>query len=275
MQRIPVRSARTVVPASLPNQSLSQRLHDLQAQTDVRPEQMGALFDALFAQHFGRPAHRKHSWRDDVTFGRVFAWCLNHDVNPEDFISANMLLLRPRLGRHAFRPNMLVGANAEARYNGVLGRANRRFGTGSMRVFDSRETWLGRIRANLATSELEVAELFCSLALADDPITWEQATRAVRTHQDWQDYHARVGCWNRMSWSLGRDGAAREGLIASLSAAWQLAEKHRHGLGDCIGVTDFSWPAFVKLLRHVGFGPAKQERVEFAMSAGGSRWGNW
>jgi len=275
MQRMPVRSARGAVPASLPNQSLSQRLHDLRAQTDVRPEQIGALFDVLHRRHFGRPSRRRSTWRNNVTLGRVFAWCLNHDVNPEDFISANMLLLKPRLGRHTFWPNMLLGPRAEARYNGVLSRANRRFSAGSMHVFESRETWLGCIRANLATSELEVAELFCALALADDPITWEQAAAAVRTHQDWRDYRDRVGCWSRLLQSLGRDGALREGLIASLSAAWQVAEMHRHGLGDCIGVTDFSWPAFVKLLRHVGFAPVKRDPVVFAASAGGRRWGNW
>lgn len=275
MQRMPVRSARVVAPASLPNQSLAQRLQDLRAETDVRPDQMGALFDALFHHHFGRPSRRRASLQDNITFGRVFAWCLNHDVNPEDFISANMLLLRSRLGRHAFRPNMLVGANAEARYNGVLGRANRRFGTGTMRVFESRETWLGRIRANLAASEFEVADLFVSLALADDQVSWEQAVASVRTHQDWRDYQARVGCWNRLATSLGRDGALREGLIAKLTAAWQIAERLRHGLGDCIGVSDFSWGAFVRLLRHAGFEPKQRDHADFVSTAGGRTWGNW
>jgi hypothetical protein len=275
MQRMPVRSARVVAPASLPNQSLAQRLQDLRSQTDVRPDMLGPLFDALFLQHFGRPSRRRASLRDNTMFGRVFAWCLSHEVNPEDFISANMILLRPRLGRHAFRPNMLLGPKAEARYNGVIGRANRRFGTGSTRVFESRETWLGRVRANLLTSELEVAELFCSLALAGDPIEWTAAAASIRTHQDWRDYRDRVGCWNRLVTTLGREGAVREGLTASLGAAWQIAERHRSGLGDCIGVTDFSWPAFVRLLRHLELAPRKRDQVDFVAMAGGRKWGNW
>lgn len=258
MQRMPVRSAGGVVPASLPNQSLAERLHDLRSQTDVRPDQLGKLYDRLFQQHFGRWPHRRTSLRDNTTFGRVFAWCLNHDVNPEDYISANMRLLGPRLGRHSFRPNMLVGPRAESRYNGALGRANRRFGTGSQRVFLSRETWIGRIRTNLALSESEVADLFVSLALADDQITWDEASAMVTTSQDWRDYRAKTGCWHKLVWQFGPDGAKREGLIASLTAAWQIAEKLRHGLGDCIGFVDFSWPAFVRILRHAGFAPKRR-----------------
>lgn len=276
MQRMPVRTASAVVSASSPYQSLSQRLQDLRAQTDVRPENMGALYDALHLQIFGRRSHRRgSSLATSTTFGRVYAWCLNRDVKPEDYIAANMRLLRDRLGRHLFRPNMLLGPRAEARYNGALGRANRRFGAGSMHVFESRETWLGRIRVNLALSELEVAELFCSLALVGDPITWAEAAASVRTNQDWRDYQARVGCWTRIEDAYGRESAQREGLLARLTAAWQIAEKHRHGLGDCIGVTDFSWPAFVKLLQHVGLGVKPREKVEFAKAAGGTKWGNW
>lgn len=273
MRRMPVRGV--VSPASSTNQSLAQRLHDLRAEAEPKAELVGPLYADLFLKHFGTTPRRRMTMRDNVCFGRMFAWCLNHDVSVPDFISANMLLLKGRLGKHQFQPNMLVGPNAEARYNGVLGRANRRFHAGTMRVFDSRETWRGRIRANLIESEQEVAELFCSLALADDPITWDEAAKAVRTNQDWRDFQARVGCFATIVGCYGRDAALREGRIAQLSAAWSIAEKHRHGLADCLGVTDFSWGAFVRILRHVERPARSRPVTEFAVAAGGRTWGNW
>ena len=271
MQRMPVRSARVVAPASIPNQSLAERLRDLKSQTDVRPVEMGKLYDRLFQQHFGRWPHRRSSLKDNAMFGRVFAWCLNHDVNPEDYISANMRLLGPRLGRHPFRPNMLLGPKAEARYNGAIGRANRRFGSGSQRAFLSRETWIGRIRTNLALSELEVADLFVSLSLAGDSITFEDASTMIQTSQDWQDYRNKTGCWSKLVWQFGPDGAKREGLIATLTAAWQIAEKLRHGLGDCIGFVDFSWSGFVRILMHAGF--VAKDRGDTVSLLGMRMWG--
>ena len=186
-----------------------------------------------------------------------------------------MLLLKQRLGRYSFRPNMLLGPKAEARYNGVLGRANRRFQTGSARVFDTRETWLGRVRANLMTSELDVATLFVSLELADQPISWREAAESVETSKDWQDFQAQIGCYNEIRKLHGEPAARREGLLARLTAAWQIAERHRHGLGDCIGVTDFSWPAFVRVLRLARPAVPCSNQIEPALEAGGRLWGNW
>lgn len=275
MQRMPVRSARGVVPASLPNQSLSQWLHDLKSQTDVQHDTIGAIYDAQFRRHFGRPSWRRSSDRDNATLAKVQSWCAERGVDPEDFIAANMLLLKHRLGRHSFRPNMLLGTHAEARYNGVLGRANRRFQTGSTRVFDARETWLGRIRVNLMTSELDVAELFVSLELAGRPISWRDAAVSVETNKDWRDFQDQIGCYNEIRKLHGEPAVKREGLLARFSAAWQLAERHRHGLGDCIGVTDFSWPAFVRVLRLVRDQAAERPKFEPAVEAGGRLWGNW
>lgn len=275
MQRIPVRTAcgPAVAPVS-PYQSLSQRVAELRKVAAPRPDEVARLYDRLFLEHFGKPSRRVPSLRDNTSFGRVLSWCLNHDVRVEDFISANMLLLRHRLGRHAFRPNMLCGPGAEARYNGVLGRANRRFARGDVRVF-GRETRLGFIRMQLQTTEHDIADLWCSLALAGDPITWDQAVESVKRTDEWTQYQARRGCWLELVNSYGREAAEREGLLASLSAAWQIAERFQVGLADRIGIVDWSWAAFLRLLQHVLPKPKPKPESEFAEFAGGKIWGNW
>lgn len=275
MQRIPVRTASgTVVAPSSPYKSLSQRVVELRKVAAPRPDEVARLYDRLFLEHFGRRPRRGPSLADNTSFGRALAWCLNHDVRIEDFISANMLLLRHRLGRHPFRPNMLCGPGAEARYNGVLGRANRRFARGDVRVF-GRETRLGFIRLQLQTTEHDVADLWCSLALAGDPITWEQAAALVKQTDEWAQFQARRGCWFELVRDYGSEAAEREGLLASLSAAWQIAEKFQVGLADRISVTDWSWNAFLRLLQHVLPKPRPKPEGEFASFAGGKTWGNW
>lgn len=277
MQRRPVRSASgTVVErAALPTPCLSQRILDLQAEADAEPEAIGRLYDKLFLKHFGFPSPRRASTRANIAFGRVFAWCTRHGVRIADYIAANMLLLKPRLGRHTFQPLMLSGERAERRYNGVLGRANRRFQSGSMRVFDDRETWLGRLRAAVCVSEQDVAEVYVEVNLAGEELSWADAAGMVETTDEWRQFQRRGLAFHDLIVRYGIVAAEREALLASLRAAWAVAERLEHGLPDKIAYHRFSWPAFVRLLRYLGFAPKRTEQVLVPLCVGGSQWGNW
>lgn len=246
MQRTPVPSsdASLITRATLPNRSLSEWIQELDRRVEFTPELIGKLYDTLHKKHFGKPSWRRNNSRNNIAFGRAFAFCVRHEIDPAAYISANMALLRDWLKRSriAFQPTMLVGEKAEARYNGYMRRANRRFRRGDHRVFDVADTQIGRLRNDLYLSEHAVAEHYVALRLRGRDLPWEEVASMVTTSQTWKDVSARSGAW----FDLQRP--EDELLLARVRAAWAIAETYRHGLGDSIGFTDFSWRAFADLI---------------------------
>lgn len=293
MERIAYRSERTAVATpQVAERSLSQKLVELHTELNRLPESAEKVYDRLFALHLGEPSRRKDTPRNRALLERAQAWCAQHRVSFADYISANLILLRTRgwsperksarsytrKGR-TFRvrivPSWLLGAAAERRYNGVLGRANRRYQTGSTLVFP-RATWIGCIRENLFYAEFGAGELFVSLRLAGDPITWEEAVALTTPNNpDWSDFQRQVGRFTQLVTLVNQQRAVAERDFARLRAAWSVAQRVQPGLADRIGFTEFSWPAFADILAYATEDRrARRERNEIIL-AGGRTWGNW
>lgn len=281
MQRTPAIAGPDDEIYESPHSSLSQRLVALRDRLDSHPVLIGEIYDALYLKHFGVPSRRKRSTTNNLAFGRVFAWCLNHEVAVADYIAANMLLLRDRYPLRAksgrvinFTPGVLVGSKAEARYNGVLRRANSRHRQGTTDVFDATETWLGRIRSNLFQAEYDVAEVFVSAHLDGRSPSWRDVSGDVETNQDWRDFYAGRGAFASVANSYSRERAVTELMFAQLRAAWCVAEGVQHGLADRVGFSDFNWPDFSRLMCYVRDQRPKRERVDVTPHSGSS-WGKW
>lgn len=302
MQRIAYRSERTAVASpEVTERSLSQKLVESHALLNRLPESIELLYDRLFILHFGRQSMRRNTPRNVSALSRIATWCAQHRVNVADYISANFILLstrgvntfkktkptddetpepskRPK-GKKRWRvrivPAWLSGPTAERRYNGVLGRANRRFQVGSISAFTN-ETWIGRLRENLFYAESGAGELFVSLRLAGDPITWAQAVELTKpSNPDWADFQHRVGCFSVMANLLGEQRATAEARFAALRAAWSVAERVQPGLADRIGFTEFSWSAFADVLAYATESRRARTACADVFVDGGRTWGNW
>ncbi len=238
---------RSVSPPTL--RSLSEQLVDLRARLDNPPQEFdqGRIYDQLHLLIFGTRSRRKRtSLRNSVILGRLYSWCLDRGVDFPTYVSAQMTLCRG--GARAFRVNYLWGERAERRYNGYLRRANSRYRKGSREAFVGTETWVGRVRHELALSEAEVADIYVHACLAGHEIEWDEAVAAANVSDTWRRFVRKRGDWLRFADLFGEDRANGEGDLMRLAAAWQVAEGIRHGLPDCIGVTDFSWSAFAALM---------------------------
>ena len=277
MERTPVNSSRSAKRARLPYHSLAERLEELRLEVDREPDALfvGRLYDHLYRAHFDKPSRRDPSnMRTNTILGRVFSWCLQHDVDVATYIAANMTLLKPRLGRHGFQPNMLSGENAAMRYNGYLSRANKRYRRGTHEVFIGSETWLGRTREQLAMAEETVADYFVRLNLKDRDVTWDEAIEVCEVSDAWIEFTNGRGAWRTFAKLYDSKRPEQERRLMQLRAAWAVAQGLRSGLPNRIGFTEFSWPAFLDLMRQVL--PAPRPMVSVGdVDDLGDTWGNW
>lgn len=264
MQRTPLVDDCPPPPVSLPFRSLSERIRDLEAELDRVPDArfQQRIYDQLYLLHFGKPSRAKPSLKTNEIFGRLASWCARNEVDFATFIAANMTLLKPRLKRYGFQPNMLRGENAERRYNGYLARANRRYRCGSHSVFAGTETWVGRIRADLVETESEIADVFVRANLGGEPTTWEQAVACCEHTAVWVEFAKKRGAWTTLVSFYGSDRPVEEQKLAQLRAAWSVAQGLQHGLPDRIGFTEFTWSGFLDLMRQVLPEPKTRSAVD-------------
>lgn len=277
MERTPVTSSRNAKRARLPYHSLAERLEELRREVDREPDAtfVGRLYDHLYRTHFDRPSRRDPSnMRTNTILGRVFSWCLQNEVDVATYIAANMTLLKPRLGRHGFQPNMLSGDNAAMRYNGYLSRANKRYRRGTHEVFIGSETWLGRTREQLVMAEEAVADYFVRLNLRGIDVTWDAAVEVCEVTDAWIEFTNHRGAWRTFAQLYDSKRPEQERRLMQLRAAWAVSQGLRTGLPNRIGFTEFSWPAFLDLMRQVLPDPRPMVSVG-AVDDLGDAWGNW
>lgn len=276
LDRTPV-AADAPKRAKLPYQSLAERLAEHRKQTDRSPDPtfVGRLYDHLYQLHFDRPSRRRSDdLRTNAILGRVFSWCVMHDVDVATYIAANMTLLKDRLGRHSFQPNMLSGEKAANRYNGYLSRANKRYRRGTHEVFVGSETGIGRLREQLALSEESVAEYYVRVNLRGVTVTWEDAIDCADVTSEWVDFTNHRGCWRSLAEVYGQDRPAQEFRLMQLRAAWSVAQGLQNGLPNRIGFTEFSWRAFLDLMQQV-LPERKPAPAGVDLTDIGDTWGNW
>lgn len=80
----------------------------------------------------------------------------------------------------------------------------------------------------------------------------------------WREVIAgRAPGYHRACSTLGTTKVPKEREFARLRAACSIAEQYQHGLADRIGFTEFSWPAFAKLIRRVVGKTRPRETFDF------------
>lgn len=247
--------------------SLALDLQALEASLAVPGFDDGAtiesIYDALYRQYFDRPSPRRRTVRNDALFGRVRSLCLQHDVDPETYIAANMLGLRDWLSSRkdlSFQPTMLSGSKAWTRYRLHSLKVRQRFRHGRRDAF-AWKTRFGRLRATLALEEQSVGEYYVRAAWSGVPIDWDSAIVHAQPEDVWQQFEVRHGReWTHWASLLGHERARQEKRLAQLRAARAVADSYRQGLSEDIAFTN--WSSLADLIAH-DFEPPSRMSVDF------------
>lgn len=264
--------------------SLSQLAHDAEQKLTaaVAIDKDGdldpcALYDAMYAKHFGRKPHvpSKDKLKNVRTMQGVERFCAERNLDLPMFVSANMKALKPFLetkyvrGRLLrFQPNMLLGEKALARYNEAVrvGSAKGNATESSVRGV------LDNMRQELLMGEQDVGEYFVASAVRGTSCTWHDAARAADPPELWWAFndgvHATMpsqrNLWCKVAVSF--DKTLLDALRGAyrLAAAGAVADTYATALADRIAFNgEFSWQLLAELLAdmyggRLPFAPTRQ-----------------
>jgi hypothetical protein len=210
-------------------------------------EDVARLYMDLCRKHYGRRFPPKaeeylRKGRGADCLIKANAACAAEDLDIALWIEASMvgMFAYAKHSKWGFQPWMLVGDRARARYNIFIRKANRKRHV-SVGAFDHKTK--AALRERLALDESMVGSNYVAAYIADEPMTWKQASDMAEVSSEWVKKLGGRDLWR----------------IIPLQAAVDVAASYDPRLPDLIGFTEFSWQELAVALSRIIDTPSQPE----------------
>jgi hypothetical protein len=215
-----------------------------------------------YQKHFGRRLVRIRQGQGPsrATVFKAFANCIEHGIDFEEWVTAQIVTLRPSLQHRGvpFYPNMLLGKHAMERYKDYQRKGESRFHRSKADAWDSTGVFV-KLWDRMTVEETKVGRYFVATAVAGDRVTWMNAVAYVGPADEWQAVVLREKSPVRTRPMLldllkkhGDGMLAAASAIVRLRAMVNVVTEYHDELPDRLSSPGrFQWDALADLLAHI------------------------